>query len=272
MRSQIKILTLSYLTFLSFMIFTALFDGILSTIVYYLGFFAAISVGLGLYSGEEKIKIASVEYLRLDLRGAAATALVCAPTVAIVMGVSALTSLLISATVGEVQTVTLDGRIWVDILLHALLPALLEELLFRYLPLRVLSGGSRTCTVIISAVFFACVHTSLFSIPYALVAGVIFMMVDILADSVIPSLIIHLINNVCSILWLYFSENAAFADAYLITVLSLALVSLMVIILFGRGQIKRLFELMREGEKYVPSYEPLLFIIPTLVLAISELV
>ena len=272
MRAEIKILTISNLILLSFMIMAALFEGVLTTIVYYIGYFAAIAAGFLLYWIEKKSKIFTADFLKFDKHAAAATALMTAPTVAAVMGISFLTSLLISRTVGVVSSVELDGRIWVDIIVHAFIPAVLEETLFRYLPLRVLKGGSRLCTVVVSSIFFACIHMSFLAIPYALFAGAIFMLVDILADSVIPSLVIHFINNVLSILWLYFSENPAFHNSYIIMVVTLALLSLVVIALFGRGEIKRLVALLREAGVCKLSYEPLLFIVPTLVLAVAELV
>ena len=272
MRAEVKILSLSYLMLLSFMIMTALFDGILSTIVYYLGYFVAIIVGMILYSVERKVKIFSLDFLKIDKRGCAITALSLAPTVALIMGVSYLTTLLLSATTGAMQSVELDGRIWVDILVHAIIPAILEEALFRYLPFRVLSGGSKWRVVVFSSIFFACIHTSFFSIPYAFVAGAVFMTVDILSDSVIPSLILHFCNNLLSVTWLYFADNSVFCKSYLTVLLTLAFLSVVVMAVFCRGELKKLASVMREGEKLVLSYEPLLFIVPTVVLAVYELI
>lgn len=272
MKTEIKILTLSYLTALSFMIITALFDGVLSTIIYYLGFAVAVLVGLFLYSTEKGVKLISGDFLKINKRGLIATALLSAPTITVIIGISYLTTLLILITTGVARETNLDGRMWVDLILHALLPAIFEEALFRYLPLRILKGSSGLCAVAVSAVFFACVHTSFFSIPYALVAGAIFMLVDILADSVIPSLVLHFLNNTLSIIWIYFESDATFVNYYLISIISLALLSCVVIGLFCRGEIKRLITLLREGEKYSPSYEPLLFILPTLILALSEFI
>jgi membrane protease YdiL (CAAX protease family) len=85
------------------------------------------------------------------------------------------------------------------VLTHALLPAVLEEGLFRFVPLKVLSPISRKIAVLLSAALFAIVHGSVYKIPYAFAAGVIFAMLDIYFASLLPSLLIHFLNNLLSL-------------------------------------------------------------------------
>ena len=82
---------------------------------------------------------------------------------------------------------------------HALLPAILEEALFRYLPMRMIAPHSPRCAIIISSLFFALVHGNLFQIPYAFIGGIIFMSLNLATGSIIPSLVIHFVNNAMSI-------------------------------------------------------------------------
>ena len=85
------------------------------------------------------------------------------------------------------------------LLTHALAPAILEEALFRYVPMRLLAPYSQRGAIFISAFFFALVHHELFTIPYAFVGGLIFMAIDLATESVIPSIVILFINNALSV-------------------------------------------------------------------------
>lgn len=89
--------------------------------------------------------------------------------------------------------------LWESLLLSALLPAVGEELLFRYLPLRALSGESRHAAVLWSALLFAAVHGNFYQFPYAFLSGVIFAVLDLYAGSLLPSFLFHLGNNAVSV-------------------------------------------------------------------------
>lgn len=85
---------------------------------------------------------------------------------------------------------------------HALFPAVAEELLFRYYPLRRLLPYGRRRAVGVSALLFALAHADIIQLPYALLAGLVFAALDAVTESLVPSLLLHLLNNTLSVLTL----------------------------------------------------------------------
>jgi membrane protease YdiL (CAAX protease family) len=138
----------------------------------------------------------------IDSPRALSMAATLAPSLAIIISAAALTELVFKR-LGIPVPEAPDEVFWVALIMHALLPSILEELLFRYLPIRLLTPRSPKTAVLVSAVLFALAHGSLFKIPYALVAGLIFAALDIYFGSLLPSLIIHLLNNLLSLLSTY---------------------------------------------------------------------
>ncbi len=214
-------------------------------------------------------------YLTLDGRRVLAFLPTVAPVVAVVMAISVLTSFIMSATLGISNVKTpeeLGGNIGIALLLHALVPAVLEELLFRYVPLRLIARRSARGAVILSSAFFALVHTDFFVIPYALFAGVAFMVLDIALDSVYPSIILHFINNALSVTFVFYGADSAVSTAIYLTLASLTLVSALFIFLYRRKYAKLILAAFDKGEGYKRSSEVLLVIIPCLAVATIRLV
>ena len=148
---------------------------------------------------------------------------------------------------------------------------MLEEMLFRYVPLCLYDRSEGRRAVIISAFFFALVHNDLFVIPYAFIAGVIFMMVDLVCGSVWPSVILHFLNNALSVLLISCSGNSAFVYLFYGILILLSVISLL-FIAKKRGQYKEKIENALTGEKARPTKEILYLAVPTLILAVSDLV
>ncbi len=151
-----------------------------------------------------------------------------APTVGVVFLVSYLTSLLLTSLgVGGAPVYT-GGEIEV-LLRGAVAPAILEELLFRYVPILLIAPYSRKYTVLLSAVYFAIVHTNPWQMPYAFLAGILFIIIDLSFSSVIPSLLLHLINNSVSFVWSFIISGESAAAVFVSVLVSLAALSLLVV-------------------------------------------
>ena len=245
MQNKINNLSLVYFLFLIMLFLSGTFSGVLSTVVYFLAFILPLAIGLYI-AKDEKTEVR--KYLTLDYEGARRTLPIIAPAVSVVIILSALTSFVIYLVFGKTNNVDVGDAFIPAIIRHAMIPAVLEELLFRYLPMRLLLPHSRRYAVLISAFFFALIHHDLFVIPYAFAAGVIFMVVDIAVDSVIPSMIIHFINNLLSVSLLIFKDNPNFAPFIYIMLGLLTLLSLIDII-GGKYYQKRVAYAFAEGEK-----------------------
>ena len=164
----------------------------------------------------------------------------------------------------------LEGNPFFVILKYGLAPAIFEEMLFRYLPLRRLGSYSPRLAVFYSALFFSLVHASLLKIPYALLAGLIFAAIDIAAGSVLPSMIIHFINNLLSILWQREADNLPFVIVFLSVILLLGIVSVLCI-LPKRKSLKRDFSLILEDKsKFIFTYSFGIYLVAMIFVAFAE--
>ena len=268
MKKNIAVLSLAYTMLLTLLVLSGAFSGIWSELIYWLAFilpFAYATFRARGQSGTDK------SYLTIVSSDAKASLPVIAPTVSLVMLVSYLTSLLIFAVTGKTNQVDIGDSLVLALLSHALVPAVLEEMLFRYLPMRLLAPYSKRGAIVISAIFFALVHHSLFSIPYAFVAGVIFMAVDLASDSVIPSVLIHFINNALSVGLILYSDNPAFAPIIYCIVGVLTVISVVIIIAKRKEYLAKINYAFEKGEKTVIIPEMIIFAIFALSIAAISL-
>lgn len=263
---------LTYVTFLDLIFiillsFSGLASGIIGELMYYFAFLVPILIAFCLKrsTGADfcppKLKI-SRENIILTLPTAP-------PVLATVFVISWLTSLLLSF-IGEGSVPDVSGNLVKIILTNALLTAILEEALFRYIPLAFITPYTKRGAVIFSAMFFALAHCNLYQLPYAFFAGVVFAVLDIAFDSVIPSVVIHFLNNLISIFWIRGSDNMSFVIVYMAILFGTALLSFIPIIIF-RGRYKdKITECFLDKRPIEISYTPILFAAMTLLIAITE--
>ena len=227
MSRKTSILSLGYFLFILFNYISGIVTGVASLILYFLSLLAPFVLAFfDTRDDSEK----SGRYFTLDTTGAKTTLTMLFPSVFAVLLVSMITNMIIRETVGITNNADLGSSLGFALIYHAVFPSVIEEMLFRYLPLKILSGQSRRGAVILSSIFFAMVHRSVFSIPYAFVAGMIFMTVDIVTDSVLPSMIIHFINNSLAVLMIFFGDNNVFAFSFYALLILGTLISVALII------------------------------------------
>lgn len=269
MKRAITLVTFTQLLFLLFLALSGLTEGTVSEIIYYCGFFLPFLLGI-YFIRRQRSEGADTEKVGLKLTRGRILPLIplLFPTVFTVFLISLLTSLLMR-WLGFENSFTVSEGMPLAILIHAVIPAVLEEMLFRYIPLKLLLPYSGRWAVLLSSLFFALIHGSLFQIPYAFVAGLIFALADIYSGSILPSVLLHLTNNVISLivmLRLQGSEAAVLGCLGILAALSL------LAILLKRGSYRDFFKpLKEEGENAEYSLAPLALIIPTVILAITNL-
>ena len=181
------------------------------------------------------------------------------PIIALIFLISYLTSLLFGLFGIEGAPVG-DAPILEMLLLHSLLPALLEESVFRYLPIILIAPYSKRWCAVLSAVYFALVHMSLIQLPYALCAGFIFVILDLAYDSVWPSFILHLCNNAVSVLWIKYSYQGHFATWFVVVLVAAAILSLVGAYFKRREYLSGIKKALDEGENLTEYYSPMLLI------------
>ena len=256
------------LIFILILSLSSFFGAIAGEIVYYLAFVVPVVLAFGLR------KNAGVEIRppRFSMSGKniALTIPTIPITLALIFLVSWITSLILSL-IGDGSVSDVSGNIVTVILKHALLTALLEEMLFRYIPLAYLANISKRGAVIFSAIFFALAHCNLYQVPYAFVAGIIFAALDIAFDSVLPSLLIHFVNNLMSVFWIRGSSNPRFVLIYASVLFALALISLVPIVIMRRKYRESLSPVFLDKTKLKVPIEAVLFMVMTLVIAVTNL-
>ena len=263
MQKALKYVTFLDLVFIVFIAASGMTGGVVGNVIYYLGFLVPVLLAFVIK------KCNGVEFLapglKISRENSALVLPVTAPIIAVVFLVSWLTSLLLTA-LGASNDTELSGNIFVIILTHAALTSVCEEALFRYIPIAFISPYSKKYAVIFSALFFAFAHCNLYQIPYAFLAGMIFAVIDIAAGSIIPSLIIHFLNNLVSIIWLR-GSGERFAVTYVIVLSAAAVISLISVFFLRKRYAAKLSSVFAERKKVTLSYEPILFFATTLFVA-----
>lgn len=84
---------------------------------------------------------------------------------------------------------------WIAYLFIAILPAILEELLFRGFVLSKLSKYSTIAAVVASSALFACYHFNSLSMISMFLLGIVLAYVTLKSDSVYPAIFLHIIHN-----------------------------------------------------------------------------
>ena len=192
------------------------------------------------------------------------------PIIFAIFVISFLTSLVMGAVGIEATVTDTSGNLLYVILVSAFAPAVFEEMLFRYLPARLLGGYSNRLTVIYSTILFALAHCNAFQIPYALIAGALFMALDIATGSIFPSVAVHFINNILSILWQREgSENSIFCVIFIISLLVLTAVSLFVVYIKRKEIKNELRPILEDKSKFEFTYQLGFYIIVMIFLSVS---
>lgn len=270
MKREINTLGFLYLFALALLVLPSAVSPPLGTAVYFFALSVPILIGIFLVSKFRR-KEALLSSFRVSCGDILFSVPLIFPTVALTTGISYITALVIGSLTGAENTVTVGDNLPLAITAYALLPAVFEELLFRFLPLAFIGERSPRACVLVSAISFSLVHHSFFSFPYAFFAGAVFMALDLAANSVIPSVIFHFINNLFSVLWIFYSGSALFSQIYFGALLGLSLLSGGIIFALRRKYGVWLSKALRRGEKCAPGIESLFFMLPPILIAILEL-
>ena len=100
-----------------------------------------------------------------------------------------------------------SNNIWISVLTVAVIPAIFEELFFRGAVLSSLSSEKTIMAILVSSVFFAVVHGSLYFFFSNFFAGVIFTLMIYLTESVFASITAHFFNNILSYIIFVYSNR-----------------------------------------------------------------
>ena len=250
------------LIFLLVILISGSLYGMLSDAIYFAAYLLPLIAFSWLAKGEKKISFS----LRISRTDALMCLPLIAPTIGVTIGLSALASLLLSFC-GAGTTEPLTGELFELLILHALLPAVLEEALFRYVPLTLITPHSKKSAVIISALLFAVAHCNISQMPYAFAAGVVFAVLDLAMGSLFPSLLLHLLNNVVSVFWLWDVSAPVFRLPLTISLVTLTFISVALVVIFRGRYTKKVTFLVDKDDKI--SIAPQVFVFVTVCMALA---
>ena len=268
MQKNQNILTLAYTLFVIIVFLSAMLPGILSEIVYYFSFI--IPIGLSLFL-TRKDKVEGGKFLSINKEGVKRFLPLIFPAISVIIVISVITSMIISSVSGKTNNTDIGDSLIPALINHALLPALFEEALCRYIPMRLFAHYSPRGTILLSAFFFSFMHADLFAIPYAFFAGMVFMAIDLACDSVIPSVVIHFINNALSVVMIIYSDNPVISTGAIISLIVLTLISVCFIVDYRRDYESALNTVTEKGERVTLSSGMIFFVALTLAIAIIRL-
>jgi membrane protease YdiL (CAAX protease family) len=277
MTEAIKVMTFISVIFVILLVISGMLPGIVGEIVYYLAFIAAVAIGFyssnGLkYKREEVRGIAepAETLLGFDIERIKKLLPLVFPTVTVVFLFSLVSSLLLSLVGAKAPEVEAQG-IASMLFLHALIPAFLEEALFRYIPMKLLLPYSKRWCVMYSALCFALIHCSFYQMPYAFIAGLIFMIVDVAFGSVWPSVILHFINNAASVVWIKYCSGITGYVIFVSSLLVLSLISVLFIIRKWKEYCAAFRGALDKGESSAITYAPFTLALITCYIAFVNL-
>ncbi|MGN0536521.1 MAG: lysostaphin resistance A-like protein [Acutalibacteraceae bacterium] len=93
-------------------------------------------------------------------------------------------------------------------LMFAVVPALVEEFVYRGAILHALKDYGTGMAIIISAVLFGLGHFSLSTTPFAFLSGLVFGFITIKSQSLVPAVLIHITNNTYAIIYNVFCTKS----------------------------------------------------------------
>jgi membrane protease YdiL (CAAX protease family) len=264
---SIEFLVMLDVSFVVLLAISSSISGFLSTLVYNFAFIIPVLVGFYMTRDDNK----NEDFLKPS--GVRPSLPFIAPTILVVMIISFITSSIISALTNKSNVADLGDHVMLAIITHAVVPAIFEEALFRLIPLRAMKGESWPKIIVYSALFFSLIHHSFFSMPYAFIAGAVFMLLDLACDSVLPSVIIHFLNNAISVLFIFYGESLPFFVSTISVIVALSIVS-MIYIVRNIGKYEIIKEKLKDiGDiKSTPPREILILAVPMLILAVTELI
>lgn len=94
----------------------------------------------------------------------------------------------------------------------SLVPALSEEFAFRGVVMGTLRKYGDAFAIISSSVVFGIMHGNISQIPFAFILGLILAFVDCKTNSIVPSIIIHFLNNLYAVIMDILEESYAMSD------------------------------------------------------------
>lgn len=131
-------------------------------------------------------------------------AFLCLPLIG---AISAITSNISGNTASNAISKVMDNPLWLNLLLLAVLPALVEEYVFRGLIFLGYKKRNPLKAVLLSAALFGFMHLNINQFSYAFVLGIVLALLVYATGSIIPGILVHFTINGYSVVVSYILAN-----------------------------------------------------------------
>lgn len=125
----------------------------------------------------------------------------------IVIFLNMVSMLFVENAMTDVMPAVLDMGLIPGLFFMAVLPAVVEETIFRGMLYNTYSKYRPVAGIILSAVLFGLMHMNFNQMLYAIYLGIIMAIVMEVSDSIIPSMVIHFTMNASSTIMVFLSES-----------------------------------------------------------------
>lgn len=116
------------------------------------------------------------------------------------------------------EDVSNSSEIVLYIILTAIVPAFAEEFAFRGILMGTLRKFGDSFAIITSAIIFGAMHGNIAQIPFAFILGLVLAYVDCKTNSILPSIIIHFLNNFYAVMLDILQSTQVFNDRVLMMI------------------------------------------------------
>lgn len=99
-----------------------------------------------------------------------------------------------SLSIMDDEPLTFSG-VWLSVIATAIVPSFAEEFAFRGIALGALRRYGDAFAIVASSVMFAAMHANSTQIAFVFPLALVFGLIDVVADSIVPSVILHFLNN-----------------------------------------------------------------------------
>lgn len=146
-----------------------------------------------------------------------------------------------------------ENNFWIFFVFVCITGPILEEIIFRYILLRPLRKGGDGFAVLLSALIFGIYHGNFDQFPYTFAVGACLAAVAVLTNSLLPTIILHIFNNVFVTLGNYLPS--AFEGNETALAISNALnVIYSVLIYIGLAALIAIIVFKAQGKKFKSNY------------------
>ncbi len=111
-----------------------------------------------------------------------------------------------TASINDIKLVGLKETL-LGVVSVAVVPAIIEEIIIRGILLQPLRKYGDRFAIVMSAVVFACMHGNMVQIPYTVIGGLLLGYLAVMTGSLWPSIILHFINNLYSVIVISTGDN-----------------------------------------------------------------